>query len=179
MGVGGVGSFSVQGALHSGATNVIAVDPEPRRLKSAETVGATHGCSTIEEAHEIACGLTAGQGADATIVTVGTLKPQHVSQALASVRKAGTVVVAGLGPFDEIGVPINMFELILSQKRLQGSMYGGSSPFRDVPRFLDMYVHGQLLLDEVVTRTYTLDEVNLAYAHLEAGDNVRGVITFD
>lgn len=178
MGVGGVGSFSVQGAVHAGATNVIAVDPEPRRLKSAELVGATHGCSSIEEAGELARSLTGGQGADATVVTVGTLEPEHVAQALASVRKGGTVVLAALGPFDAIGVPISTFDLILSQKRLQGSMYGGSSPFRDVPRFLDMYARGHLRLDEVITRTYTLDEVNTGYEHLEAGDNVRGVITF-
>jgi NDMA-dependent alcohol dehydrogenase len=179
MGVGGVGSFALQGALHAGATNVIACDPVPFKRESAGQLGATHTAASMEEATEIAQSLTNGQGADSTIITVGRLENHMVAEGLASVRKAGTVVVTGLGKADEVGVPINMFELSLFQKRLQGSMFGATAPFRDIPKFLDMYVRGQLKLDEIVTSTYTLDQVNEGYEDLEAGKNIRGVITFD
>lgn len=179
MGVGGVGAFAVQGAAHAGATNVIACDPIPLKREIAEKVGATHSCASIEEATELAQSLTNGQGADSTIITVGYLKPEYVAQGLASIRKGGTTVVTGLGQHDEIGVPISMFELSLFQKRLQGSMFGASAPFRDIPKFLKMYQQGQLKLDEIVTQTYTLDQVNEGYADLEAGKNMRGVLTFN
>jgi S-(hydroxymethyl)glutathione dehydrogenase/alcohol dehydrogenase len=179
MGVGGIGSFAVQGALHAGATNVIACDPVTRKREAAEQLGATHSASDIDEAAGMARSLTNGQGADATIVAVGDLRTEFVAQALASIRKGGTAVVTGLGPADDVGAPISLFDLTLSQKRLQGSMFGGTSFLRDVPRLLDMYVKGQLKLDQVITETYRLDQVNEGYAAMQAGENVRGVITFD
>ena len=87
--------------------------------------------------------------------------------------------MTGLGPADDVGAPISLFDLTLSQKRLQGSMFGGTSFLRDVPRLLDMYVKGQLKLDQVITETYRLDQVNEGYAAMREGRNVRGVITFD
>ena len=179
MGVGGVGSFALQGAVHAGATNVIACDPVAMKREVAESIGATHSAATIEEAAEIARTLTNGQGADSTVITVGKLEAQMVADGLASIRKGGTTVVTGLGQFDDVGVPISMFELTLYQKRLQGSMFGGTAPFRDIPRFLKMYTQGQLKLDELITTTYTLDEVNQGYDDMEAGKNMRGVITFN
>lgn len=179
MGVGGTGSFALQGALHSGATNVIAVDPVASRREAAEQLGATHSCAHVDEAAGIARELTNGQGADATIVTVGDLKGEHVAQALASIRKGGTAVVSGLGPATDIGVPISMFDLILSQKRLQGSMYGAMSGNADIPKLLNMYTAGQLKLDEVITARYSLDQINEGYDALADGSNVRGVIIFD
>lgn len=179
MGVGGVGSFALQGALHAGATNVIACDPVPMKREAAEQLGATHSAAHIDEASEIARSLTNGQGADATIVTVNHYEPEYVAQALASVRKGGTAVVTTVAGAADVGVPISMFDLTLSQKRLQGSMYGGMASMWDVPRLLEMYQQGQLKLDEVITTRYALDQVNEGYADLEAGRNVRGVIIFD
>ena len=179
MGVGGVGSFALQGAVHAGATNVIACDPDAFKRESAETIGATHTAADMAEATEIAQSLTNGQGADATVITVGKLENEMVAEGLASIRKAGTCVVTGLGKADEVGVPINMFELSLSQKRLQGSMFGATNPFRDIPKFMDMYMKGHLKLDEIISRNYTLDQVNQGYDDLLAGEIIRGVITFD
>jgi S-(hydroxymethyl)glutathione dehydrogenase/alcohol dehydrogenase len=179
MGVGGVGSFALQGAVHSGATNVIACDPVALKREVAESLGATHSCASIAEATELAQGLTNGQGADSTVITVGKLESHMVVDGLASIRKGGTTVVTGLGQHDDIGVPISMFDLTLYQKRLQGSMFGGTSAFRDIPRFVNMYIQGQLKLDEIITSTYTLDQVNEGYDDMEAGRNMRGIITFD
>ncbi|WP_068180039.1 NDMA-dependent alcohol dehydrogenase [Mycobacterium sp. UM_CSW] len=179
MGTGGLGVFAVQGAVHAGATNVIGVDPLLDRHAQVEALGATHTCASIEEGTDLARSMTNGQGADTTIITVGNLERDMISQALTSVRKGGTVVVTGLGDQRNFDYPFSMVDLTLSQKRLQGSQYGGIAMGRDMPRLIDMYRRGHLKLDEVITRRYTLDEINKGYEDLEAGLNLRGVITFD
>ena len=119
MGVGGIGINAVQGAAHAGASNVIAVDPLPFKREKAMELGATHAVETMEEATEIAKGLTNGQGADSAIVTVGVVKPEYVGQAMASIRKAGTVVVTALGNIaDTTPLPVSLADLTLFQKRL-------------------------------------------------------------
>lgn len=179
MGIGGIGANALQGAAHAGATTVIAVDPVPQKLEWAKQFGATHGYASIEEAAEFARSITNGQGADATIVTIGVVRGEHVGQALASIRKAGTVVLTGLGDITAAGAPIALGDLTLMQKRLQGSLFGESNPRRDIPNLLRMYQAGQLKLDELVTRTYTLDQVAEAYEDMHAGRNIRGLIVFD
>lgn len=179
MGVGGIGVNALQGAAHAGATTVIAVDPVPAKREWAAQFGATHAYGTIEEAADHARSVTNGQGADATIVTVGVVQGEHVAQALASVRKAGTVVLTGLGNVAVPGAPIFLGDLTLMQKRLQGSLFGESNPRRDIPNLLRMYQAGRLKLDELITRRYTLDQVAQAYEDMHAGRNIRGIVVFD
>ncbi len=178
MGVGGIGINAVQGASHAGAARVIAVDPVAMKREAALRLGATDAFSTIEEAADLARSLTNGQGADSTIVTVGVLSGEHVGQAFDSIRKAGTVVVTAVAPMSLSSIPVSPFILAMFQKRLQGCLYGMMSPSSDVPRLLWMYRQGQLKLDELVTRTYTLDEINAGYDDMHAGTNIRGVIEF-
>jgi NDMA-dependent alcohol dehydrogenase len=178
MGIGGIGVNAVQGAAHCGATNVIAVDPIPFKREVAQSLGATHAVDNMAEATEIARSFTNGQGADVAIVTVGIMKGEIVAEAFSSIRKAGTVVVTGLGDITEVGVPISLGELTLFEKRLQGAMYGGSNPSADIPKMLNLYRAGQLKLDELVTTTYSLDEVAKGYEDMHAGRNIRGVIIF-
>jgi NDMA-dependent alcohol dehydrogenase len=179
MGVGGLGVNAVQGAVHAGATTLIAVDPVAFKRETALQLGATHAFATIEEAAEHARSVTNGQGADATIITIGVVEPEHVAQALASVRKAGTVVLTGLGNMSSVGAPISLADLTLMQKRLQGSLFGACNPRRDIPNLLRMYQAGQLKLDELITRRYTLDQVAEAYDDMHAGRNIRGVVVFN
>ncbi|KZF12414.1 MAG: NDMA-dependent alcohol dehydrogenase [Rhodococcus sp. (in: high G+C Gram-positive bacteria)] len=179
MGIGGIGANALQGAAHAGATNVIAVDPVPFKLKKAREFGATDTFETIEEATEYARSLTNGQGADATIVTIGIVNGDHVAQALDSIRKAGTVVLTGLGDITRAGAPILLGDLTLMQKRLQGSLFGEANPRRDIPNLARMYQRGQLKLDELITKEYSLDQVAEAYEDMHAGKNIRGVIVFD
>ncbi len=179
MGVGGIGAFAVQGAVHAGAANVIAVDPVPFKREMAQKMGATHVAEDMEQATELARSMTNGQGADSAIITVGVLDPDHVRQAFTAIRKAGTCVVTSLGPSTDFGAPISLFELTLYQKRLLGSMFGGVAPMRDITKMLELYTSGRLMLDEVITTRYTLDQVNQGYADMHAGTNIRGVITFD
>ena len=178
MGFGGVGAFAMQGLIHGGATNVIVVDPIEFKRRSALELGATHVASDMQEAAELARSLTYGQGADSCVITVDILKSQYVAEGLAAVAKRGTVVLAALGDSTEVGLPISAFELTLSQKRLQGSLFGGVSPMWDITKMLDMYQAGQLKLDEIVTRRYKLDELHQGYADLAAGINIRGVIVY-
>ena len=179
MGVGGVGINSVQGAKHAGATRIIAVDPAPFKREKALELGATDALETIGEATQLAQELTNGQGADNAIITVGVLTGEHISQAFDAVRKGGTVAVVGMGSVRDRGVPISPFMLTMFQKRLQGVLYGSLSPSKDILRLVSMYQAGQLKLDELVTRTYSLDQVNEGYADMHAGRNIRGVITFE
>ena len=179
LGIGGIGVNALQGAAHAGATTIIAVDPVAGKRDWAVQFGATHFYTTIDEAADHARSITNGQGADATIVTIGVVQGEHVAQALASIRKAGTVVLTGLGDITAAGAPIALGDLTLMQKRLQGSLFGESNPRRDIPSLLRLYQAGRLKLDELVTRTYTLDQVAEAYDDMHAGRNLRGVIVFD
>lgn len=179
MGIGGIGINAVQGAAHAGASNVIAVDPVQFKREKAMELGATHAFEGIAEADEFAKSVTNGQGADSVIVTIGVVKGEHVGQAFAATRKAGTVVVTGLGDITEVGIPVSIGELTLFQKRIQGSVFGQSSPSSDILRQAQMYRDGKLKLDELVTTTYTLDQVAQGYEDMHAGKNIRGVVLFD
>jgi NDMA-dependent alcohol dehydrogenase len=178
MGIGGIGINAVQGAAHAGAGRVIAVDPVALKRDAALRLGATDAVASIGDAADLARSLTDGQGADSTIVTVGVLTGEHIAQAFDSIRKAGTVVVTAVAPMAVADIPVSPFMLAMFQKRLQGCLYGMMSPSSDVPRLLAMYEQGQLKLDELVSRTYTLEEINLGYEDMHAGTNIRGVIEF-
>lgn len=144
----------MQGASHAGATNIIAVDPVPFKRDTAKILGATDAVGDMDEATALAQDYTNGQGAAITIIAVGVVEGKHVSQAFSSVRKDGTVVVIGLSTSTEVGAPIPLAELTLSQKRLVGSLYGESSPNADIPKLLELYKAGRLKLDELVTTEY-------------------------
>jgi Zn-dependent alcohol dehydrogenase len=92
--------------------------------------------------------------------------------------KAGTAVVTGLGDITEVGVPIPIGELTLYQKRLQGSLFGDSNPSTDILTLLRLYTEGNLKLDELITNTYSLDDVQQGYEDMHAGKNIRGVILY-
>ncbi|MFE9975643.1 NDMA-dependent alcohol dehydrogenase [Streptomyces hirsutus] len=178
IGVGGVGINAVQGARYAGARHVIAVDPVAFKREKALELGATEAFESIAEAADFGRGVTNGQGADTAIVTVGVIEGQNIADGFNAVRKAGTVVVTSMGSPLTTGVPVNLFEISMFQKRIQGALYGMGSPRESVPRLLDLYADGLLKLDELVTRRYRLDEVNEAYADMHAGRNIRGVIDF-
>jgi S-(hydroxymethyl)glutathione dehydrogenase/alcohol dehydrogenase len=179
MGIGGIGINAVQGAAHAGASNVVAVDPVAMKREKALQLGATHAFADIAEADAFAKSVTNGQGADSCIVTIGVVKGEHVGQAFSAIRKAGTVVVTGLGNMAEVGLPVSLAELTLFQKRIQGSLFGASSPSSDILRQAQMYRDGKLNLDDLVTSTYRLDDIAQGYRDMHAGKNIRGVILFD
>lgn len=179
IGTGGVGINAVQGAAHCGASNIIAVDPVAFKREKACELGATHATDSIEEASELARQFTNGQGADSAIVAIGVVKPEHVGEAFSAIRKAGTCVVTGACNVAEVGAPISLFELAMYQKRLQGSLFGAENPTWDITRQIQLYRDGALKLDELITTTYSLDEIAQGYQDMHDGKNIRGVIIYD
>jgi len=178
MGVGGIGINAVQGAAHAGAVEVIAVDPIELKRKASLDFGATTAFETMDEATGYAREITDGQGADCAVVAVGVTTGEHIAEGLNSVCKNGTLVVTGVGNIKAIGLPISPGELVLYQKRIQGSLFGEANPRSDIPRFLNMYRKGVLKLDELITTRYSLNDVATGYADMHAGRNLRGIISF-
>jgi S-(hydroxymethyl)glutathione dehydrogenase/alcohol dehydrogenase len=179
MGTGGVGMNAVQAAHACGAAHVIAVDPVAGKREAALGFGATHGFADIDAAADFARSVTNGQGAHSAIVAVGVTTGAHVAQAVNAIAKMGTVVVTGIGDIKDEGLPINLWLLSMMQKRIQGVIFGMGNPPYEITRLAALYKAGRLKLDELVTTTYRLDEVNQAYADMHAGRNIRGVILHD
>jgi alcohol dehydrogenase (nicotinoprotein) len=178
-GIGGIGINAVQGARHAGARNVIAVDPIAFKREKAEELGATHSAASAEEAQELVTNLTLGVGADNAIVTVGVVQEDVVESAFNAIRKGGTVTVTGLGNLMEKTIHLNGAMLTLFQKRVQGTLFGSANPVYDIRKMLDLYRTGDIKLDELITQTYTLNDINQGYQDLLDGKNVRGVIVHE
>ena len=94
------------------------------------------------------------------------------------VSKGGRCVVTAVAPLANMDVQLNLFELTLQQKQLVGSIFGSANPRRDIPRLLRLYMEGKLKLDELVTRTYPLSDVNQGYQDMRDGKNIRGMLLY-
>jgi len=105
-----------------------------------------------------------------------TRESAYVAQALSLVGKRGRVVATAIAHPSDVKVDMSLFELTLYEKQLRGCVFGSANPHADIPRLLSLYRSGLLQLDELVTRTYRLDEVNEGYQDMFAGVNIRGVI---
>ena len=178
MGVGGVGINAVQGAAFAGARHVVAIDPVEFKLAKARELGATHTYTSVEAAAAELADFTWGKLAHLVVVTVGEVKGEHVQQALSLTGKGGQVVVTAMGDFQDLQVDLNLFELTLLQKRVQGAIFGGVGPRTQIPKLLHLYRQGHLKLDELVTKTYHLEDINEGWEDLRAGTNLRGVIHY-
>jgi len=177
IGCGGIGSNVIQGAALAGARMVIAVDVFDFKLEKAREFGATHTINAKnQDVVQVVKDLTWGEGVDYAFEAIAT--PATIGQAYACTAKNGTVVVIGLTPYTAESIPIPPLDLVLFQKTLMGTLYGDSQPRYDIPNLLQLYGAGKIKLDELVTRTYTLDQINEAYADMLAGKNIRGVIEF-
>lgn len=178
-GIGGIGSNAVQGARHAGALNIVAVDPLENKRAMAKSLGATHTASTNDEAAALALELTRGVGADKAIITVGVVHEPEVTAAFNTIRKGGMVVITGMGKLDELTIQLPSTVMALFKKTVKGTLFGDANPTYDIPKILGLYRSGDVKLDELITRTYTLEQVNEGYADLEAGKNIRGVMVLD
>lgn len=180
FGIGGVGINAVQGAAVKGASRVVAVDPVDFKLETAEELGATHTINPKEQDPvQRVVDLTNGVGADKAIITIDNVLPEHVGEAFRAVRKGGRVVVTGVARYDHQHIDVSPYELTLFAKEVVGTMYGHSPVNSDLPRYLELYRTGQLKVDELITRTYSHDEINQGYKDMLDGKNIRGVIVYD
>ena len=179
FGIGGIGINAVQGARYAGAKNVVAIDPLENKREKAMELGATHAFATAEEAQAAITDLTRGQGADSAILTVDLMTAEVVEAGFNTIGKGGTVVVTGLNKLEIPTVTISGSILTLFRKSIKGSLFGDCNPTTDIPKILGLYQSGDLKLDEIITRTYTLEQVNEGYEDLLDGKNVRGVIVHE
>lgn len=177
VGVGGVGINAVQGAALAGASHVIAVDPVEMHRQVAMELRATHSAETAEEAAELARTLSWGTGADLTIVTAGVVTSEIVSGAYAMTGKGGRLVLTGM-PDIPTDITVELMGAMVSSYgiRVIGTLAGDCNIQYDVPRLARLYHEGRLKIDELITRTYTLDEIQDGYDDQAAGRLIRGVV---
>ena len=178
LGIGGVGINAVQGARVAGARRIIAVDPVEFKREQALRFGATHAYPSLDEAIAGVGQLTWGAMCDSVICTFGVMRGELLEPALTLTAKGGTCVVTSVAPIAQAQADVNLFLLAMMNKEIKGCLYGSESPRTQIPRLLDLYRDGVLKLDELVTETYRLDQVNQGYADVGAGRILRGVITF-
>jgi NDMA-dependent alcohol dehydrogenase len=179
IGTGGVGMNAVQGAKHAGALQIVAVDPVEFKREKALEFGATHVADSLESALGIVGEITHGVLADRAIVTVGVGDGALLNDAQSLVRKGGVLVFTSSPPMSQRTVSLDLFTFAMSAKRLQGTVFGHSNPRTDIPMLLDLYLDGRLKLDELITTTYALDQINQGYDDMLAGKNLRGLILYD
>lgn len=175
FGCGGVGDAAIAGALLAGATTIVAVDLDERKLELAEEFGATHTVDAskvdpVEGVRE----ATGGLGADVVIEAVGN--PKVLEQAFFARDLAGTVVQVGVPTPDMVMPEIPMIEFFGRGGALKPSWYGDCLPSRDFPMLIDLYLQGRLDLDRFVSETITLDGVEDAFHKMESGDVLRSVV---
>ena len=177
IGTGGVGLNAIQGAMLASAERLIAVDLVPKKLDFAKSFGATDLVNASEiDPVEAVQELTDGKGVDYAFEVIGN--PKTIEQAYAMVRRAGTAVVVGVAHHDvQVNIPAQ--NLVMTEKRLIGSFYGSAVPRVDMLKILKLYDEGKLKIDELITQNYRLEQINEAFADMEAGKNARGVILFD
>ncbi len=179
VGIGGVGINSIQARPRPVRATSSPSTPSPFKLQMAEKLGATHTFPSMEAALEAIGDITwGGKMANTTILTVGEIDGSMIAPALALTGKGGQVVVVGMGNFQSMDAQMNLFDLTLMQKRVQGAIFGGASPRTQVPALLNEYRAGKLNLDDLVTNTYRLDQINEAYDDMLAGNNIRGMIVY-
>jgi NDMA-dependent alcohol dehydrogenase len=179
MGIGGVGANAVQGARLAGATRIIAIDPAPFNREMAGKFGATHMYASAAEALEPIQEMTRGTMANATLVTVDVTTAKVIGDAVSLVGKGGKVALTALSPITATEVEFPIFELIAYEKRIIGCLFGHSNPRSDIPKMLSLYRDGKLMLDELVTHTHTLDDINEGYEAMRSHRNIRGLVLYD
>jgi NDMA-dependent alcohol dehydrogenase len=179
VGCGGVGSGAIQGARIAGARTIIAVDPVPFKLEKASEVGATHTAPSLLDAQFMVADLTQGRKADVVILTPSVLKGELIASACAVGSKDARIVVTAIAPFDQMDVQLNLFNLAMFNQAILGTVFGSTSPRIQVPNLLNLFEAGQLKIDEIITREYTLDQVQQGYEDQAAGTIIRGVVKFD
>ena len=182
IGCGGVGSAAIAGSALVGASPIIAVDLDPRKLANAEKLGATHTVDASTEdpvarIKEIAASYHEGaEGADVVIDAVG--RPETWKQAFYARDLAGTVVLVGV-PTPDMKVPdIPLIDVFGRGGALKSSWYGDCLPNRDFPMLVDLYRQGRLDLDAFVSEEIGLGDVEAAFDKMHGGDVLRSVVVF-
>jgi S-(hydroxymethyl)glutathione dehydrogenase/alcohol dehydrogenase len=173
FGVGGVGINIIQGARLCGANPIIAVDTHWPKIWAAKHFGAQSVFMADDKVEDAVGEITHGRGVDHAFDATGI--PQVQERAFTCLRPGGTLTLAGLAP---MGTSTNFPSSIITrqEKTIKGSYYGTVNPPRDFPMFVELYQAGKLNLDDLVTKKYSLEQVNEAYRAMIDGDVARGIV---
>ena len=174
IGCGGVGNAAIAGARLAGASTIIAVDVDDRKLQWARDFGATHTINSREtDAVEGVQALTDGNGANVVIDAVG--RPETFTQAFYARDLAGTVVLVGV-PTPQMRVELPLIDIFGRGGATKSSWYGDCLPSRDFPLLVDLHLQGRLPLEKFVSETITLDDVEAAFDKMHKGEVLRSVV---
>lgn len=173
LGCGGVGLAAIQGARLAGASVIVAIDRLAPKLAMATANGATATVDASATDPVAAVRDLTGGGADHAIEVVG--HSSTIEQAYAMARRGGTVTVVGAGGVDD-RVSFGVLSLMADAKRLQGCVYGGTDPARDIPRMVALAASGALDLDRLLSARVGLDGIDAAFDAMTAGEVARSVI---
>lgn len=178
FGCGGVGLNIVQAARLAGAGTIIAIDLDDAKLETAKRFGATHVLrADTPDLHKAVRSLTRDRaGLDHAFEAVGNAEVARV--AFLSIAKGGDVILVGIAHMKE-KVTLSQIATVTQEKAVRGTTNGSADSWETVPVLVDLYRRKQLMLDELVSRTYRLDEINEAFADIRSGRNARGVVVMD
>ncbi len=179
VGAGGIGSNAIQGAKLAGARVIAAIDPVEFKRETAMELGATHTYASAAEAMEALGDSTWGRGFDKVIMTMGVGDGDALGEAFHLGGKRSKIVVTNIHPTAEASMAVPGAFLTLFEKQIVGSLFGSANIRKDIPQLLELYTQGQLDLDTLVTKTYTLDEINQGFEDMRNGKNIRGVLIYD
>jgi Zn-dependent alcohol dehydrogenase len=173
-GCGGVGLSAVMGARLAGAGMLIAVDILDRKLEMAKELGADYVINASQEEPIAKVMELTGGGANYAIECIGNT--DVMAQAFGSIENGGKCIITGMAP---LGTTLNIqsYEFLLG-KTIIGCFQGDIKASVDIPRYVDLYMNGKLPLDKLITRSYSLDEINEAFGALERGEVIKSVIRF-
>jgi S-(hydroxymethyl)mycothiol dehydrogenase len=176
IGCGGVGDGAVVGAALAGATTIIAIDTDDRKLEWAKSFGATHtvnarGTDVVKAVQD----LTGGHGADVVVEAVG--RPETYRQAFYARDLAGTVVLVGV-PTPEMTIELPLLDVFGRGGALKSSWYGDCLPTRDFPMLTELYLQGRIDLDAFVSEEIQLGDVEAAFDKMHTGGVLRSVVIF-
>jgi S-(hydroxymethyl)glutathione dehydrogenase / alcohol dehydrogenase len=175
IGCGGVGLNAVQAARLAGAGRIIAVDIKEAKLERARIFGATDTVdASREDSVATVVGLSGG-GVDHAVEVVGS--GPTIEQAFGMTGVRGTTTVVGV-PLPAATVTLPALVFMAAEKKVQGSRMGSASFRADVPLYCELYLRGQLLLDELISEVIDLGGVNQGLAALDGSDGARSVIHF-
>jgi S-(hydroxymethyl)mycothiol dehydrogenase len=173
IGAGGVGLNAIQGARIAGASRIIAVDMVEEKLAAARQFGATDGILASAEKPWSAAKKITGRGADAVFVTVGASAAYNTANRY--LAPGGRLVMVGM-PHGEDRATYAPVGYAMAGQEMRGSMMGDTVLARDIPWMLDLYSQGRLMLDELISGRFDLDEINEAIANTKSGQARRNII---
>ncbi len=178
IGCGGVGLNVIQGARIAGAKEIIAIDMMENKLQMAKEFGATTTINAgdgdpVAKVQE----LTGGRGADVAFEVIG-LGPT-IEQTINMTRRGGQSILVGVPKMDVMVTLPAFLGVVLAEKTVKGCWYGSSNVQKDVPKLIELYKSGELKLDELISRTIKVDDVNEAFEAMEKGEVARSVISYE